>query len=350
MAQRLSFNLEIVSPEGERTEIPLEQTITIGRQVGNDLVLEDQRISRQHATIRCDEGRCEIMDLGSSNGTYVEGEQIPTNVATPLDPGTEIHIGPYTLYLRATPVEVPSSEPPAERPAEERGRTVVLQAEETPAVAPSAEPEEEEDQGEVARPAEGTSEEIPEREPGRPTGPPPPPSGSPLAPAVPPEASVPPGLGMRSQRLLGYLPGIYHTDFMSRFLGIFEAILTPIEWNIDGFDLYLDPGTAPTDFLPWLANWFDLLFDASWSEAQRRQLLREAHRIYARRGTRWALSRVLEIYTGHPPRIIDTDSSLDPYTFKVVLPASAVTSDRALIERLIDAHKPAHTMYTLEFE
>jgi phage tail-like protein len=160
---------------------------------------------------------------------------------------------------------------------------------------------------------------------------------------------IPPGLERDSQRLITYLPGIYHTAFMRRFLGIFEAILTPIEWQIDNFDLFLDPGAAPAGFLPWLASWFDVAFDPSWDEVQRRQLLREAHQIYARRGTKWALSRVLEIYTGESPTIVDVDEDLAPFSFKVVLPHAAARRERAMIERLIDAHKPAYTLYTLEF-
>jgi len=157
------------------------------------------------------------------------------------------------------------------------------------------------------------------------------------------------GLEVRSWRLLQYLPGIYQTDFASRFLGIFEAILTPIEWTIDNFDLYLRPDTTPLAFLDWLASWFGLTFDSTWTEEKRRQLIKEAHQIFARRGTRWALSRVLEIYTGYAPKIIDTDPSLEPFTFRVILPGEAAHYDRALLERLIEAHKPAHTMYSLEF-
>jgi phage tail-like protein len=136
---------------------------------------------------------------------------------------------------------------------------------------------------------------------------------------------------------------------MSRFLAIFESILSPITWTIDNFDLYLNPGTTPSGFLPWLAAWFDLVFDPTWTERQRRQLLHEAHRIYARRGTRWALSRVLEIYTGGTPTIIDTGEEIEPFHFRVILPLRCAELDRELIEQLIDAHKPAQTMYTLEF-
>jgi phage tail-like protein len=161
---------------------------------------------------------------------------------------------------------------------------------------------------------------------------------------------VPPGLSIHSRRLLDYLPGIYHTDFMARFLALFESILVPIEWNVDGFDLHLSPGTAPTDFLPWLANWFQIVFDSTWSETQRRTLLAEAHQIYARRGTRWALSRVIEIYTGQPPEIVDLDKDQDPFTFTIRLPVRKRDVNQELIEAIVDANKPAHTTYTLKFK
>jgi phage tail-like protein len=136
---------------------------------------------------------------------------------------------------------------------------------------------------------------------------------------------------------------------MSRFLGIFEATLVPIEWTIDNFDLFLSPDTSPQGFLPWLAGWFGLTFDSTWSDEKRRALLREAHQIYSRRGTHWALSRVLEIYTGEAPEIDDTGEKLEPFTFEVSLAQRKRDVDEGLIEALIDVHKPAHTSYKLKF-
>jgi len=165
-----------------------------------------------------------------------------------------------------------------------------------------------------------------------------------------PQPSLPPGLDCNSHLLLDYLPGIYHTDFMSRYLALFESILVPIQWNIDNFDLFLSPGTAPADFLPWLAGWFDVIFNDNWTEAQRRAFLQEAHRLFARRGTRWALARLLEIYLGVQPEIDDTGSKLEPFTFAVNIPLRENEVKLELIERLIDLHKPAHTSYKLRFK
>ena len=323
MTETPIVRLEIVDAEGNRREITLGDVTTIGRQTGNDVVIDDQRVSRQHALIECREGACFITDLESSNGTYLDDVRLPPDVTAPLAPGAEIKIGASSLRVVAE----------GERNAAS-GEIGPISEDWTNLAAT-----ERESQGEEAVPA-GTDSPPPGQD----------------TPATPPAGGgsaddlLPPGLDYRSRRLIGYLPGIYHTEFMSRFLGIFEAILTPIEWNIDNFDLFLDPGTTPLAFLSWLAEWFDIAFDPSWTEAQQRQLLREAHRIYARRGTRWALSRVLEIYTGFTPEIVDTGEALAPFTFTVTLPVQAAQRGREMIEQLIDAHKPTHTMYTLEFE
>jgi phage tail-like protein len=135
---------------------------------------------------------------------------------------------------------------------------------------------------------------------------------------------------------------------MNRFLALFESILIPIEWTLDNFDLYLDPRTAPASFLPWLANWFDIAADPAWSEEQRRLLLTEAHRLYALRGTPWAMRRTLEILTGREPEIVEFAAGDEPFTFTVRLPAGGRSVHRKLVERLIEMQKPAHTVYRLE--
>jgi phage tail-like protein len=148
---------------------------------------------------------------------------------------------------------------------------------------------------------------------------------------------------------LQYLPEIYHTRFMGRFLALFESIWTPLEWQVENFDLYLSPRTAPADFLPWLASWFDVVFDESWEEEQRRQLLLEAHKIFAERGTKNSMERLLQIYTECEVEIDDTSEDLAPFTFIVRVPKQEKELNRVLVERLIDTHKPAHTSYELLF-
>lgn len=59
---------------------PLETNlITVGRGLNNDLIVEDPRVSRQHAQIRYKSRRYFIGDTGSTNGTYVNGTAVTTD-------------------------------------------------------------------------------------------------------------------------------------------------------------------------------------------------------------------------------------------------------------------------------
>jgi phage tail-like protein len=314
--------LTVSGPDVDRVIELQEGATLIGRQPGVDLVLPDKLVSRQHARIECDAEQCRITDLESSNGTRVNSEAIQPGVPATLEDGTLIEIGPYRLVFEVMEIELPA-------PTEEGI------AEHVP----------------VAEAPEGrTAESEPDIVPALSGGSRPPTDGGSRVDLIPPGSyGPPPGLDIHSRRLISYLPGIFQNDFMQRFMGIFEAILTPIEWNIDNFDLFLDPGTAPSDFMPWLANWFVLTFDSTWNEAQRRQLMAEAHQIYARRGTPWALSRILEIYTGERPLIDDQSQELEAHTFRVTLPVASGLVNVDLVKALVNVNKPAHTSYSLHF-
>ncbi len=85
--------LEVITPERRRIAIPIGSTI-IGREPGKRRVHFDvQGVSREHAQVTRTVGRAtSIMDLGSKNGTFVNGE--PTEVRT-LREGDRISLGPH---------------------------------------------------------------------------------------------------------------------------------------------------------------------------------------------------------------------------------------------------------------
>jgi len=69
--------LLLMDPAGARREVPLAPLpFRIGRQVGNELVLRDSRISRQQAQIAMADGTYLLEDLGSRHGTFVNGKRI----------------------------------------------------------------------------------------------------------------------------------------------------------------------------------------------------------------------------------------------------------------------------------
>ncbi len=51
-------------------------TLTIGRAPGLGLVLDDDRVSRVHASLRCDARVVKVQDYGSSNGTWLDGRRV----------------------------------------------------------------------------------------------------------------------------------------------------------------------------------------------------------------------------------------------------------------------------------
>jgi len=74
-----------------------EGVITIGREAYNDVILIDPEASRKHAQISFQAGRYVVEDLGSTNGTYVNGRQIMS--PTTLNRGDVIEVGEMARIL-----------------------------------------------------------------------------------------------------------------------------------------------------------------------------------------------------------------------------------------------------------
>jgi hypothetical protein len=65
---------------------PLRQSvINIGRRLDNQLVIDDPRVSRNHAQLRAIKGRFVIFDLNSTGGTFVNGQRTSQSVMYPGD-------------------------------------------------------------------------------------------------------------------------------------------------------------------------------------------------------------------------------------------------------------------------
>lgn len=167
---------------------------------------------------------------------------------------------------------------------------------------------------------------------------------------------------------LEYLPALYQDDeFMGQFLLIFESILKPIEHTVNNSPFYFDALMTPEPLLPWLAAWVDLALDPACPLERRRQLVKAAAELYRWRGTRRGLSEYLRLYTGSTPEIFEyiagmkldaetrlgTDTRLgssgEGHHFTVTLELDDDSPiDASRIRQIIDAQKPAHTIYTLQ--
>ena len=74
--------------------------VNIGRADYNDLVLPDESISTSHAKLQRREGVWVLVDLESTNGTFVDGERIKAD--TPIAPGTMVRFGDIQLVFEPT--------------------------------------------------------------------------------------------------------------------------------------------------------------------------------------------------------------------------------------------------------
>jgi DNA-binding NtrC family response regulator/pSer/pThr/pTyr-binding forkhead associated (FHA) protein len=84
--------------------IPLAGRLTLGRGPSADLQLVDGKVSREHCRIDATGARAMIEDLGSQNGSYVNGEVISR--ATPIAEGDEIMVGDTLLLVAGGQIEV----------------------------------------------------------------------------------------------------------------------------------------------------------------------------------------------------------------------------------------------------
>ncbi|HLI05076.1 MAG TPA: protein kinase [Ktedonobacteraceae bacterium] len=75
------------------------QGLIIGRQSGNDIVLAGQGVSRQHLQVSWDGRQVSVKDLGSSNGTVLDGVRLIPQVSQVWMERQVIHVGPYWLRL-----------------------------------------------------------------------------------------------------------------------------------------------------------------------------------------------------------------------------------------------------------
>ncbi|GGT39676.1 ABC transporter ATP-binding protein/permease [Streptomyces chromofuscus] len=81
-------------------QFSLGRVMRIGRALENDLVVSDLQVSRNHAEFHSTpDGRMEIRDLGSHNGTYVNGQPIPKGGSQLLGPTDIVGVGHSTFRI-----------------------------------------------------------------------------------------------------------------------------------------------------------------------------------------------------------------------------------------------------------
>ena len=300
--------------EWDWDEVPVPKNgLWIGRGSKSEgkLILEGKTISRKHAQLELDAENLKITDLGSRHGTFVDREDkdglLEPKKSRSIAPDTRFYIGDYIFYF---PVK-----------ARTPSLSDTLGDESFPSMLKL-----------ISDHPEGVS------------------------------------------RYQALLPLIFQpsqannaSDFLRRYLLLFEAIWEPLEWRQDHIELYFDSFACPESFINWLASWFGLAINPDWPTSRRQIPSEIAH--YAKRGTKEGMKQMIkryfpdldvEIFNGEEPpegmkQMIkryfpDLDVKVingkEPFWFFVSYkhPDNKLHSS---LEYLIDTYKPAYAHYKL---
>lgn len=96
-----ALNLVCLTDLRTHFDIHPGRPVVFGR--GGDVRLEDILVSRRHCRIEGSAGRWAVTDLGSRNGTFVNGTQLKPDEPHPLRPGDTIRAGPLAFLAGDPP-------------------------------------------------------------------------------------------------------------------------------------------------------------------------------------------------------------------------------------------------------
>ncbi len=117
MVQNADQRAWLTDAHGKLLELKTDGLTRLGRAIENDIVLEDSTVSQRHAVISFDDGHAFLRDLGSSNGTFIEGYRVPGGRLTN---GAAIKLGRVALIYRQN-VGAYSAAPPVSRLSDRAG-------------------------------------------------------------------------------------------------------------------------------------------------------------------------------------------------------------------------------------
>ncbi len=110
MISQSNFKLILSNDKASPKEFELTRSeVVLGRDPGVDLVIPSAAVSRRHARLMREGNEYILEDLGSSNGTFLNGERLSGRC--PLKSGDQIRLGQTIMILYEAPVEVPKSAP-----------------------------------------------------------------------------------------------------------------------------------------------------------------------------------------------------------------------------------------------
>jgi hypothetical protein len=96
----MAFQVTVQYPNGQVLTFPFEKhEVYCGRAQGNDIRLAHSFVSSRHFRIRQQEGRFFVEDVGSTNGTLLNGQPIEAHIPQPITPDDAIQLGSLEIRI-----------------------------------------------------------------------------------------------------------------------------------------------------------------------------------------------------------------------------------------------------------
>ena len=89
----MNVRFVVIAPESKKGTFTVRLPIVVGRSEEAKFRIQQDRVSRKHCEFFDQEGVVYLRDLGSTNGTFLDDEQVPTSGKTPVTSGGVVRVG-----------------------------------------------------------------------------------------------------------------------------------------------------------------------------------------------------------------------------------------------------------------
>jgi predicted component of type VI protein secretion system len=89
----MNVRFVVIAPESKKGTFSIRLPIVVGRSEEVKFRIQQDRVSRKHCEFFGQDGVVFLRDLGSTNGTFLNDEQVPASEKTPIDSGAVVRVG-----------------------------------------------------------------------------------------------------------------------------------------------------------------------------------------------------------------------------------------------------------------
>jgi len=110
----------VTKPASKQKTFSVRLPIVVGRSEEAKFRVQQDRVSRKHCEFFAQDGGVYLRDLGSTNGTFLNGELIETSAKVPLEPGALVRVGSLEFRVEFAAPEAATPAPVVEEIASDR--------------------------------------------------------------------------------------------------------------------------------------------------------------------------------------------------------------------------------------